>query len=388
MSEWWEDLRSHFPLLERRAYFFAGAQSPLAGEVRAAILDFLDLWEDRIWRFEQTEWRSFDDASRTLGAIVGCDPSRVIAAEGTSHALNLATAMVLADWARSGSPARNVVLHDDSHPASSYAWLNAVRLGGALELRWPRREPGQAPDAAVASAIDENTLAVVTTHVSHVTGERLDALALARAFPQRSFALLLDAAQTAGALPLQEEVDACDFVAMPSYKWLFGPPGVGFLVAGAAWLEDVGPPFVGWASVKDVMAMDPARMDLSPGGTAFRLGIPNFIGMAGAAAGLAIWERAGGARIAERIEMLTDQLMTGIARLGHSSPTPSQWPRRAGVVTIDLPDAEAVMIDFLREGVEVGVEVGRLRVDPHAYNTVDEIDRLLDLLSAVPRVSA
>lgn len=385
MAEWWEDLRNRFPLCGRRAYFFAGAQAPLATDVRAAMQDFLELWEERAWRFEQTEWRWFDDAAKLLGTILGCESLRVAATENTSHAMNLATAMVLARWTRDGRSPANVVVSHEAHPASSYAWVNARRLGAPLDLRWSVPESGQDPAEALAGSVDERTIAVIASHVSNLTGERLDVPGLASRFPKRSFALLLDAAQSAGVLPLQAEVDLCDFVGMPAYKWLFGPPGVGFLVSARSWLDDIGPPFVGWASVKDVMAMDPRDLDLAPGGTAFRLGIPNFIGMAGAAAGLKLWTDAGGERIATRVHDLTDRFLRGLSDLGHQSPTPSDWSRRAGVVAVELADPERVMADLLEAGIEVGVELTRLRVDPHAYNTEEEIDRLLDRLAEVPR---
>jgi selenocysteine lyase/cysteine desulfurase len=387
VAEWWEVLRSRFPLCSRRAYLFAGAQSPLSIDVRAAIHDFLDLWEERVWRFEQTEWRSFDQAAELLGSILECDPSRVAATESTSHAMNLATAMVLARWSRGGRRPANVVLSHESHPASSYAWVNSRRLGASVELRWPIPEPGQDPADALADSIDERTIAVVASHVSNVTGERLDVSRLTDGFPDRQFALMLDAAQSAGALPLHAEVDGCDFVGIPAYKWLFGPPGFGFLVSRESWLDDIGPPFAGWASVKDVMTMDPRRMDLAQGGVAFRLGIPNFMGAAGAAAGLKLWSEAGGQRISARIHDLTDRFLRGLGELGHSTPTPTDWPRRAGVIAVDLRDPERVMADLLEVGIEVGVELTRLRVDPHAYNTEEEIDRLLDRLAEVPPVS-
>lgn len=382
MSMSWQDLRSSFPFLQRRPYFFAGAQAPLSREVREAMEGFLDLWEDKAWRFEPAGWGWFDEAQALLAAILGCPPQQVIAAEGTSHALNLATAMVLARWTMQGRPPRNVVFHHVPHPASSLAWVNAQRLGAPLELRWPRPEVGEDPIDALARSIDDATLAVVATHVSHLTGERLDVSGLAKRFPDRSWALLLDAAQSAGALSLVQEVARCDFVALPAYKWLFGPAGVGFLVAQPFWLAEVGPPFVGWALVKDPLPLEPQRLELTASGTAFRLGIANFIGMAGAVAGLRLSRDAGRERIAERIEHLTTRFLDGVTASGYSSPTPSQWSKRAGVIALAASEPGRLMDTLLDDGVEVGIEEGKLRVDIHAYNSEDEIDRLLDRLRA------
>ena len=383
MAEWWEDLRSNFPLCERRVYLFAGAQAPLARSVRQAMEDFLDLWEDRVWRFELSEWSQFDESAVLLGEILGCDASRVIATEGTSHSMNVATSMVLAKWRAEGAPPSNIVLHRESHPASSLAWVNAKRLGAPLELRWPTPGPEESDVDALVRAVDDRTIAVVLTHVSHLTGTRLDVAAFASRYPNRSFAILLDAAQSAGALPLVTEADVCDFIGLPAYKWLFGPPGVGWLVAKPMWIEEVGPPHAGWASAADVWAMDAQELELAKGGAGFRLGIPNFLGMAGARAALRISLDAGRDRIAERIRSLTDVLLTGITGSGYSTPTPVEWQRRAGVVCIEVADATTTVDKLLEEGIEIGYEVAYLRVDPHAYNTEDEILKLIDRLPEV-----
>jgi len=164
MTEWWEDLRSQFPLCQRRAYLFAGAQAPLSIDVRAAMEGFLDLWNERAWRLEHTEWRWFDLAAELLASILSCDPRRIVAAESTSHAMNIATAMVLGRWSRSGRPAANVVISPEAHPASSYAWLNARRLGAPIDIRWPLVDDDPSPSAhaqALLDAIDERTIAVV-----------------------------------------------------------------------------------------------------------------------------------------------------------------------------------------------------------------------------------
>ena len=386
-DDWAQTWRAEFPLCDRRVYLFAGAQAPLATPVRRAVEDFLDVWDDKAWRFEETGWQLCDSAAELIGTLLGCRSERVALAESTSHALGLATGMVLARWTRAGQPSANVVLQGDSHPASTYAWLNAQRLGAPIELRWATPHQGQDPADALGAAVDDQTLAVVVTHVSFRTGERLDIPALAARFPSRRFALMVDTAQSAGALDLAALTELCDFVGMPSYKWLLGPPGVGFLVVAESWLAD-GPSFVGWASAREYSVMDAEHLELRPGGDAFRAGMPNFLGLAAAVAGLRLQVEAGPRRIEDRIRLLTDRLMTNLKDQGHGSPTPVDWPRRAGVVLVDLQDATATMSRLLEAGIDVGVEEGRLRVDPHAYNTEQEMDLLLEQLSDEPRVSS
>jgi selenocysteine lyase/cysteine desulfurase len=289
--------------------------------------------------------------------------------------------MALRRGLRGRRGAANVVLERETHPAASYPWWNAARLGDPVELRWPERRPGRSPVDAVASAVDGGTIAVAVNHVSHRTGERFGVLELAEAFPERRFALIVDAAQSAGALPLAEEVAAADFVALPAYKWLLGPPGAGFLVAGEDWLADPGPPLVGYAAAADLsVPVDPRRLELAPGADGFRLGVPSQIVLAGAAAGLELWARFGADRIAGRIETLGARLADGLRQLEIPVATPAHPRERAGVFALAVPDPAWLMGELRRSGVETGAVRGMLRADVHAYNDDSDVDRLLDAL--------
>jgi cysteine desulfurase/selenocysteine lyase len=383
VTDWWEELRAEFPLCNTTAYFFAGGQTPLAVSVRTAMTDVIAGWDELPWRIATRRWDDLDRCQAAIAELLACTPTQVIACEGTSGALNLATLIVLQRLRASGRRRANVVLHREAHPAGSYPWHNAVRLGEQIELRWPEPVPGESDVDALASAVDEHTIAVVVSHVSHQTGRRLDVLELAKRFPDRRWALVVDAAQSAGAVPLAAAAAAADFVAFPAYKWLFGPPGVGFLVVGEAWLRDPGPPLVGWAAAGPGVPVDARRFDLAGGGNGFRLGIPNEIGLAGAAAGLELSARFGPDRIAERIQHLTGRFVAGIDDLGVLSPTPRAWSDRAGIVSLDLDEPDVVVQELHERSLEAGVVNRRLRVDLHAFNEEAEVDRLLEALRAL-----
>ena len=378
----WRRLRSQFKVCDDRAYFFPGSHGPLARDARRAMEAVLDVWDRAPAEIHVTEGRHVDACAEAVGALAGVDASRVVFASNTSDALNIAAATVLNAWRKAGSPPANVVLHTQSHAASTYAWLNAVRLGEPLELRIAERQPGEGAVDAITRRVDEETLAVVTTHVSNWDGERLDLPLLASRFPDRSFALITDAAQSAGALPLAEIARVCDFVGMPAYKFLLGASGVGFLLVGERWLGDPGPPALGWAGMVNPLPIVPFSLDPAPTAAAFRLGIPNYLGLAGTAVSVGLLASEGAERIAERIAGLTGLVLERLDGIGLDVTTPREWRKRAGVLTVIHPDAPAAMAALAEAGVDVGVEGSEIRVDVHAYNDEPDIDRLIDGLSA------
>jgi kynureninase len=382
VAEWWQALRSQLPLCERTAYFFAGAQGPLPIGVRAAIDDAIAAWDETGWRIRRRMWEDLDQCRDLIAGIVGCGAAQVVACDSTSDAMSLAVAMVLRRRRAAGTDGANVVLHHEVHAAGSYPWHNAVRLGEPIELRWP--DPGNGEDGvdAIVSAVDAATIAVSVAHVSHRTGARLDVAALCDRLRGRDVAVVVDAAQSAGALGIATEVAAADFVGFPANKWLLGPPGVGFLVIAEPWLTDPGPTSVGWGSSPNPPP-DARAFELAAGAEAFRLGTPNQLGLAGATAALQLWSRFGAERIAARIEELTERFLAGVDRQGLPTPTPRAWSHRAGVISLAVRDAGAVRASLARRGLDTGVSSGVLRVDIHAYNEESEVDRLLGELRAL-----
>ncbi len=151
-SAWWQRLRSQFPLLSERAYLFPGSHGPLARDAKQAMEAVLEVWDRDPAGIHISEGRHVDACAEAVGALTGVPAGRVAFASNTSDALNIAAATVLNRWRQRGRPAGNVVLHSQSHAASTYAWLNAVRLGEPLEIRIAEREDGEDPIEAPAPA--------------------------------------------------------------------------------------------------------------------------------------------------------------------------------------------------------------------------------------------
>jgi cysteine desulfurase / selenocysteine lyase len=373
----WEALRSEIALCERQAYFFAGGLAPLPATVRREMTAVLEEWDTEAWDAPTGQWDGLDRCRAALAELMECRSERIVPCEGTSAAMNLAAAMVLVRWARDGARRANVVIHEEAHAAATYPWHNARRLGAPIELRRPRRRAGESEEEAVASAIDDKTIAVVLSHVGHRTGTRYGVTELASRHQQRDWALIVDAAQSAGAVPLNAEMQRADFVGFPAYKWLFGPRGVGFLVAADDWLESPGPVALGWAANASRSPGPPEAFDPIAGPNRFLLGTPNQIGLAGAAAGLELAVRCGSSRVAERVGELVGWLLAELEAAGYTTVTPADSARRAGIVSVEVASPEQLRARLRTDGVVVGVVDGRLRADVHAYNDLTDLERLV-----------
>jgi selenocysteine lyase/cysteine desulfurase len=380
-ATWWTELRAEFPCLENHVFAWSGGQVPIATSVRAAIDRVMATWDADPVTLSQREWGVFDGARQEVAVLFGCPLERVAVSESTSHAMSVATAMVLARWQRAGAGRANVVLHWDCHPASSYQWLVAGQQHPSLTVRWASRRDHDDPVEALLANADEETIAVVATHVAWRTGAALDLAKLGSRRRDASWALLVDAAQSAGAVPIAPYADDIDFIAFPGYKWLLGPPGTGYLVFGARWLDEPSP-ISGWAAVKD-FPVDVTEFKPLPGGAGLRYGMPSFIPLAGSQAALQLINRAGIERIAARVDSLMGSLLKGLDDLCFDPVTPRPASERAGVCSVEVPDLPAAVAALAEYRISTMPELQYIRLDLHAFNTEEDVARILDCFASL-----
>ena len=116
-------------------------------------------------------------------------------------------------------------------PDSVYRSMDAfARASGANPGRGGHRLAGEAE--AVARALTSKTRLVALTHASNVTGTVHPLGEIGRRVREHGSLLLVDAAQSAGVVPIDIEADAIDLLAFTGHKSLLGPTGTGGLVVG------------------------------------------------------------------------------------------------------------------------------------------------------------
>jgi cysteine desulfurase / selenocysteine lyase len=139
----------------------------------------------------------------------------------------------------------------------------------------------------VISRFNEKTKLVVVSHASNVTGAVQPVAAIGRAVRERGAFLLVDAAQTAGILPIHMEDDSIDLLAFSGHKGLFGMQGTGCLALGSR-LKTLRPWREGGTGVNSLSETQPREWP-----DAFEAGTPNVPGIISMGEGLAFIESVG-----------------------------------------------------------------------------------------------
>ena len=164
-----------------------------------------------------------EECREALAELLGePDPTRVAFAANTTDALNMAIHGTL----RPGDHAVSTLIEHNSvlRPLSELARSGAI----ALTLVPPDAR-GMIHPQDIAQALTPRTRLVVMTHMSNVLGMEQDVAAVGALCRARGVLLLVDAAQTAGHLPLAPARWGCSMLAMPGHKGLLGPHGTGAL---------------------------------------------------------------------------------------------------------------------------------------------------------------
>ena len=233
----------------------------------------------------------------TAGRMFGCTPEQVVFTSNCTHGLNIAIRTLV-------KPGTNVVISGFEHNAVTrtlYGLGAVVHTAGRKLFDWD--DTLREFDAALNTRPD----AAVFTHVSNVFGYILPVAEMAGMCRARGIPFVVDAAQSAGCLPVSLEALGADFIAMPGHKGLLGPQGTGLLLCG----REPEPLLTGGTGSESArQEMPEFTPDRAEAGT---LNVP---GIAGLRAGMEYVEQVGTDRILSRESQCARRCAEELEKLG------------------------------------------------------------------------
>jgi selenocysteine lyase/cysteine desulfurase len=371
----WQALRHEFPVTRRWAYFDHAAVAPISLRAQQALAAWAaDLVENG--DVHDPSWvRRVEDVRRLAGRLLGAEPEDVAFIKNTSEGIGIVA---------EGFPWRggdNVVTAAEEYPANLYPWMNLADRG--VELRTVPSRDGRIEIDDLRAAIDSRTRIVTLSYVEYASGFRNDLAAVGALCRERGAYLFVDAIQGLGVLPLEVRRLPVDFLASDGHKWLLGPEGAGLFYIRRDLVDMLHAVGVGWNSVVNSRDFARRNFQLKPNAGRWESGSLNVAGITALGASLELLLEIGIETIAERVLALTDTLCERAARAGlevYSSQRPGD---RSSIVSLIVPGSDgAELVRRCRsEGIVINRRAGRLRISPHCYNSEEEIDRLLRLLT-------
>jgi len=366
-------VREQFPITKRQLYLDSAHQTPLSRPVRDALASFLA--EGYEMAGPKTVW--LDRVEETRGAVAAffnADPSEIAFTKNTSEGLNIAAHAVPLE------AGDNVVLVEGDHPNNAYAWLNLKRQG--VEIRFvPLADHDVATAATFEPYIDGRTRVVTLSHVTFHAGQVHDLAGIGQLCRRRGIYFIVDAMQSVGVIPLDVKALGISVLAAGTHKGLLVPQGLGVLYV-ARELHELRPAYLAMSSManppEDYIAR-PDDMAVREDARRFEFGNVNLPDVHALAAAIRLIENIGVSAIQAHVTELGDLLLAHLDRLGVDVVGPRERGKRNHIYVLELP-VEPWMAFFARHDVRVSPERGGIRVSLAMFNSVDDVERLANVL--------
>ncbi len=309
-------------------------------------------------RLSQEAARVVFDCREGLATLFGIpDSKRLAFTLNATEALNMAILGLLA-------PGDRVVTTSMEHNSVMRPLRELVRSRGIDLEVVPSDREGRVDLEGLEKALRKKTRLLAVNHASNVTGAVAPLDSLGHMARRAGALLLVDAAQSAGIIPIDVVRDRVDLLAFTGHKGLLGPQGTGGLwVRGGI---DLAPVFRGGTGSNSELEEQP---DFYP--DRLESGTPNGVGIAGLGAAVRFLARQGVEKIMARESGLGGRLLQGLSSIeGVTLYGPGPGEKRTAAVSLNIRGMAPSEVGFLLdEGYGVLARVG-LHCAPGAHRTI------------------
>ncbi len=328
------------------------------------------------WTMDRNAQNAEADEARALFAgLINADAADIAIAPSTSYGVATAAANL------SVAAGQSVVVLQDQFPSNYYAWKTLAERSDARLVTVPRPDDGDWTPAVLA-AIDDATAIAALPNCHWTDGARLDLEAIGARCREVGAALVVDATQSVGALPTDVARIRPDFLVCSAYKWLLCPYTLAFLYA-APHRQDGRPLELHYGNRAGATTQQGGTgyaYEFLPGAQRYDMGERvNIINLPMAVAAMTQLHAWGVDNIAASLTPLTEAAAEMAAARGMASPAPHARVGhfigiRPGAMPPDIAERLAA------ERVFVSRRGDNVRVSPHLYNDMADIERLFTAL--------
>jgi selenocysteine lyase/cysteine desulfurase len=358
-------IRHRFPIFERLCYINSCSQGALSDAVRESYADYLRDWEEKGAPWEY--WVERTEAARAAFAgLINAEPDEIAVTTSLSAGVS-----ALASGLRYAGRSKIVTTHLE-FPTVGQIWHAQASRGARVV---------HVPLDGFERAIDEDTALVSVTHVSYRTGEMIDVKEVVRLAREKGALVLLDAYQSAGSVPIDVKDLDVDFLAAGTVKYLLGSAGLGFFYCRRELWDRAWPTATGWFADKDIFQMDAWDYSPSPTARRFQSGTPPIPSIYAGIAGIELIQEIGIEETREHVLHLNAHLVAGIDELGGTVVTPRERDRHGALMCVRSNDVDELVAALGRWGIVTSERDGNVRISPHAYNSLEDVDLVLEALA-------
>ncbi|MBV8052370.1 MAG: aminotransferase class V-fold PLP-dependent enzyme [Acidobacteriaceae bacterium] len=364
-----EAVRSRFPIFKKKIFLNSCSQGALSDAVEASLREHI-----RVWHEQGSPWdcwvQQYEGARAAFARFIGATPDEVAVITSASAGINSVASAL--DF----NERRKVIMGEFEFPTMGQIWLAQERRGAKIHFL-PAEHGKICPDS-YAKAIDDQTLIVPVTQVCFSNGFRSDVGPIVKTAHEHGALVMLDGYQDCGTRPINVKELDVDFYVTGALKYLLCPSGIAFLYVRPEIIHSLNPTITGWFAQENPFAFDVKH--LKPAATArrFETGSPPLPHVYAVPAALQLMGAVGFEKISEHIARLTRALMAGAhdLKIRIKTPADSVGP----LVVLQMKDADAMVKKLAERDVVASNRMDGLRVSFHLYNTLEDVNAVLEVL--------
>jgi len=371
--------RYAFPTLASGIHLLSHSLGPVPRSARESMLAYCDAWENHTGEdaWATSWWQLSQEVGDRFARILGGEPGSEQNQPNAS--IGLATVASCFDF---NSHQRNkVVTTALDFPSMEYIWDGQKEVGAHIEVV-PSSDGISVPLDKILDAIDEKTALVALAHTSYRSSYRVNAKAIVDHAHEKGALVLLDVYQSAGVVDLEAEKWKVDFLIGGTIKWLCGGPACGYLYVRPDLQRDLRPRLTGWVAHAAPFEFAHAPMRYARSVRRFAQGTPSIPALYSAIPGLELIQSVGLEQIVTESRRRTRRIIEFGQEHGWKINTPLPETDRGGSVMIGVADGPRMVERLAEKRVFVDCRpTAGLRISPHFFNTDEEVEEALLILS-------
>ncbi len=364
-----------FPLTDELIYLNHAAVAPWPKRTSEAVIRFAEQ-NTRYGSHFYPDWLNKESELRVQLQTLLNAPS----VEDIALVKNTSEALSFVAYGLTWQAGDNIVSSNEEFPSNRLPWESLADQG--VEFRQADLHSADTPEEALFALVDRSTRLITISSIQFASGLRMDLESIGEFCKQRGILFCIDAIQSLGAVQFDVQAYHADFVMADGHKWMFGPEGLGVFYTTPAARDKLKLTQYGWHMMKDTHNYENMPWEVHPTARRFECGSPNMLGIHAFSASLSLLLETGMAAVESLVLGKAGHIMDGIAKNEHLVLLPEQQSRlQSGIVTFKHRTvANGVLYTYLQEnGVVCALRGSGIRFSPHFYNTLEEIDRAVEL---------
>jgi cysteine desulfurase/selenocysteine lyase len=368
--------RTEFPWTSDTIYLNHASVGPLPERTRQ-VLDGFNRKRAAPFQLPDRElMMTLAESRRLCAALINASPEEIALSINTGFGLSLAArALPL----QAGDI---VVASDREFPANVYPWMMLKDIGVALELA-PTTPEGWPDEEYLMERIGDPRVRVLAISlVQFSNGYTVDLARLSSATRAAGTYLVVDAIQGLGHVPVDVRRTPVDVLACGAQKWLLSPWGSGFVYVRRELIRELRPAITGWMAFEgtdDFSRLTEYNDTLRGDARRFELITLPYQDFAGMNASLALLLELGIVNIGRHLQRLQEPVLAWSANAGARVTSP-QGHRGSGILCVAPRDVGVAFRALRAAGIVCSLREGAIRLSPHAYNTADDMQRVVEAL--------